>query len=249
MTNDHDKQLLSGTPFFRTLPVEERDRLINAAQNLNFPRHARIHEQGGYVDGLDTILEGWVRLYRTTPSGKLAAPIMLRPGDTYGQALIVHDNQQHLYTAFAVKPVRMARIPAELFKSRIMANPQILFSVNKALFEKVMASLRKTENMILMTAEQRVACHLLNLSADKLGKGATFPIPYEKYEIACHLGLSAESLSRILKKLKSVGVYSFGSEVKITSFARLARLCRPDCAAGSGECCCAARLPGNEQAA
>jgi CRP-like cAMP-binding protein len=247
MLNDRDRNYLDSTQTFQELPREERDIFLDSAFCLSYPKHAQIHEQGDLVEGYDTVLDGWVRLYRTTPSGKLASPVMLNSGDTYGQSLIILGYKHHFYNASTVKPARIARIPAEIFERRARANPHILFSVNRALFGRMISSLHKAEQRALMSVDQRLACHLLFLTAERAGKGARFPLPYDKYEIAHHLGLSPESFSRAQRRLEAEGLHVRGSEITIESFARLAAFCRPDCAAGMEECRCAQRLPEADQ--
>ena len=245
MLEHRDRKFLENLNFFQSLPPEESRYLLDSAHSRGYNKHTHIHEQERPVDGFDIVLEGWIRLYRTTQSGKMASSVMLTPGDTYGQSLIILGYKRNLYNAYSVKPARVARIPADLFEERVRHNPQIMYAVNQVLFSRMMSAQRKSEQMALMSADQRVACHLLYLSADLVGKGARFPLPYDKYEIAHHLGLSPESFSRALRHLEAADVHVHGGEITISNFAELAETCRPDCAAGPQECRCAQRLPSS----
>jgi CRP/FNR family transcriptional regulator len=79
-----------------------------------------------------------------------------------------------------------------------------------------------------MTAEQRVAAFLLNLSARLKARGyspASFVLRMSREEIGSYLGLKIETVSRMFSKLQKAGIVDArGKEIRILDHEKLARL-------------------------
>jgi CRP/FNR family transcriptional regulator len=79
-----------------------------------------------------------------------------------------------------------------------------------------------------MTAEQRVAAFLLNLSSRLKARGYSpdeFVLRMTREEIGSYLGLKLETVSRTLSKFRKAGVLrTHGKEIRIADHARLAKV-------------------------
>ncbi|WP_246792659.1 fumarate/nitrate reduction transcriptional regulator Fnr [Burkholderia perseverans] len=90
---------------------------------------------------------------------------------------------------------------------------------------------RESRAMMLlgtMTAEQRVASFLLNLSARFKARGyspAEFNLRMTREEIGCYLGMTLETVSRMLSKFQRSGMIdSRGRQIRITDAQRLVQV-------------------------
>ena len=106
----------------------------------------------------------------------------------------------------------------------------------------------ENEHMILMSAPQRVGCLLLQLSSGMISQGGTFTFPYDKSLAAQRLGMTPETFSRALSKLKPVGVSVNGPEIRVESFHCLAEYSCGHCSAEQEDCKSAARKSCDESA-
>jgi CRP-like cAMP-binding protein len=246
MLEEADIAFLYKLDFFRGLPDQDFRVLIANGESVSYGKHSIVHNQGDTVESFEIVVEGWIKLSRMTLNGEESVAVMLTTGEVIGEGPVVLEQEHYFYTAEAVRATRLIRIPAPLLK-RIEANSNLMVLFVRSLYDKMSSLLRQSENSSLMSAKQLVACHLLYFSADIEGKGGTFVMPYDKYDAAHSLGLSPESFSRALTSLKSHDVHVKGREIRIADFAKLAGLCRPDCAAGINECRCVGRLPPDEQ--
>lgn len=246
MLDDNDIAFLDKLDFFQGLPEQDFRILITNGESLTHRKHTIIHNQGDAVESLEILVDGWIKLSRMTLSGQESVAVMLSSGEVIGEGPVVLGQEHYFYTAEAVRATRLIRIPAPLLK-RIEANSNIMLLFVRSLYNKMSALLRQSENISLMSAKQLVACHMLYFAEDLTGKGGTFTMPYDKYDAAHSLGLSAESFSRALRDLGPYGVETKGREIRIADFAKLAALCRPDCAADIDECRCVGRLPAEER--
>ena len=241
MLVEEDIEFLKKLAFFEGLPEQDLRVLIANSTSVDYGKHTIIHNQGDTVESLEVVVEGWIKLSRMTFSGEESVAVMLTSGEVIGEGPVVLDQEFYFYNAEAVRATRLIRIPAPLLK-RIEANANLMPLFVRSLYDKMSSLLRQSENMKVMSGKQLVACNLLYFASHIEGKGGTFTMPYDKYDAAHYLGMSSENFSRALKNLEPYGVYVKGREIRIADFAKLAGLCRPDCAAGTGECRCEHRL-------
>ena len=83
------------------------------------------------------------------------------------------------------------------------------------------------ESLKTQPASQRVGHFLLKLCS--VEEGATvIALPYDKSIISGRLGIQPESLSRILAKLRKLGVKSERGRVSISDVGALRRFCSGD---------------------
>ena len=68
------------------------------------------------------VIDGWVKLYRSTPSGDETVIDILTKGESFAEAVALTGNR-YLATAEAVSDARVARIPADHIVRCIRAIP------------------------------------------------------------------------------------------------------------------------------
>jgi CRP-like cAMP-binding protein len=79
----------------------------------------------------------------------------------------------------------------------------------------------------LRTARERLAAYILRQVRSR-GNGAGFTLPVEKRLLASYLGVTPESLSRLMKSLQDCGVHIEGQRITLTDPALLAEVAKPD---------------------
>src|SRR5690606_18391726 len=85
---------------------------------------------------------------------------------------------------------------------------------------------KHVEELKLSSSIERLAAQLLHLDADA-GTTGSFAFTQEKRQIAGHLGMTPESFSRALAKLRAYGVVVDQNGVKLTNVDELRRLAKP----------------------
>ncbi len=169
--------------------------------------------QSEAADRFFVILEGWVKLYRSTPGGHESVVNVIAPGESFAEAAIF-DSGTYPVSATIVTDARLLVIPALRFLRVLRENPDVCFSILAALSRRLRYLVHQIEQISASSASVRLASFLLRLSP--AGEGAiTVHLPLDKTLIAGRLGMQPETLSRALSKLRAVGVVSRGSEVQI----------------------------------
>jgi CRP/FNR family transcriptional regulator len=104
-------------------------------------------------------------------------------------------------------------IPAQEFRERLSLDHNLCLQLLKSMSLRMRQLLGHVEGIVLKEARNRVAHYLVQ---EHQKQGAEFSLPSFKKHLACHLNLTSETLSRVLRQLREEG---FISETKKTQFS------------------------------
>ena len=107
-----DLQIISRIAVFRGLKAETVEHIVAPATALMLRPHEGIMTQDDPATAFFIVINGWVKLYRTTPSGDDTVIEMITRGHSFAEAVAFTGNR-YLATAEAVSETRVARIPAD----------------------------------------------------------------------------------------------------------------------------------------
>ena len=178
------------------------------------------------------IVSGTVRLYQAMADGRRQVLDFLTDGDCFGLTGL----ECHAYSVEAVSRVIMIRYPRHLLEAAVQSDPGLA----RRLFRLACVELgRAQEQMLLLgrkTAEERIASFLLRLAGTS-DPGAEQPVvtlTMSRLDIADHLGLTIETVSRTLSRFKRDGLIDLPSrhEVALCRIHRIRALA--DGAVGPG---------------
>ena len=139
---------------------------------------------------------------RILPDGRRQICRFIFPGD-----LIAHSRtDKYPYTAEAITPVTAIVIS----RMHLQKEAESMACMRKLIMDSLLAELRESQDQILvlgrMTAVERVS-HFLYLLAERTGTDPSQPIiiPMNRTDIADYLGLTLETVSRVIGRLKREG--------------------------------------------
>lgn len=207
------------------IPDEDLHHLAAAATTMLVPMGHAFIAEGDSANSFYNITHGTARLFKLLPDGRRQITGFAGPGTFLGLAA----QETYAFGAEALEPVRLCRFSrtglADLMED-FPALEQRLLQV--ACTELVMAQ----EKMLLLgrkTARERLATFLIG----RVTQGAhcphgqtlatTLPLPMSRSDIADYLGLTIETVSRTLSKLKAEGLIALpnASEVVLRDAAAL----------------------------
>ena len=221
-----DLQIISRIAVFRGLKAETVEHIVAPATALMLRPHEGIMTQDDPATAFFIVINGWVKLYRTTPSGDDTVIEMITRGHSFAEAVAFTGNR-YLATAEAVSETRVARIPADHLVRCIRQSPDIALGMIASISQHMHTLVQKVEQLKAQSGVQRVAEFLASLSLAEQGHCAVV-LPYDKLLIAGQLGLAPESLSRAFAQLRGVGVVVDASHVVVKDVAKLRQLANDD---------------------
>ncbi|MCE1235027.1 MAG: Crp/Fnr family transcriptional regulator [Hyphomicrobiales bacterium] len=184
--------------------------------------------QGDRVDGLHLVVSGWVKLYRATEDGVDTVVAIHGPGQSFGEAAALLGAPAHA-GAEAATEARVLTIDAERVRARLTADPDIAFRMLASASMHLRVMVEELERLKSLPATRRIAGFLVELAGDARG-AVELEFPYEKTLIAGRLGMTPESFSRGLAKLREHGVGVERERVSIDRIETLRAVARGDLA-------------------
>lgn len=213
------------------LSPEELEAMNRIAQRKQVPAGTVIMHEGEATDCFANVLDGVVKLTKTMTDGRQHIVGLLFPGDFLGRTM----RHESPYRAEAATAAELCLFPRADFE-RLMLR---YTDMQTRMLEQTLDELDACHDWTLLlgrkNANERVASFLLMIArrvreigcnADPTSDSATFTLPLGRSDIADFLGLTTESVSRQITKLKRDGVIALhgNREVEVPSMGQLLKL-------------------------
>jgi CRP/FNR family transcriptional regulator len=182
--------------------------------------------EGDQAGHIFDVLEGVLRVYRILPDGRRAIMGFIHAGEMLG----VSFQSRYLFTAEAIDDVKVRRFPRQRFFALVNDSPELRPQLFAMLCDEATAA---QDQMLLLgrkSAEERVVSFLLAVHR-KAGVDNTIELPMSRLDMADYLGLTIETVSRMMTGLTRKGLIASAGRHSIT----LRRLGALRQAAGSDE--------------
>lgn len=170
----------------------------------NKTTHEFIIPQGSEIKNHSNILEGVVKLTKTLPDGRQQIVGLQFPTDFLGSPFA----GEHTYNAEAAGDVKLCTFPTALLVEMLKETPEIEHKLHK----QALAQLEEARDMMLTlgrkTAMEKVASFIYMLAVHLVPNfndkaiSIQFEIPLSRNDIADYLGLTTETVSRNMTKLR-----------------------------------------------
>lgn len=214
-----DIEIIRKAPLFSGLAPEAMESLLQGLAPRGYTKGRLLFEQGEAATAFFVVLDGWVKVFRTTPQGDEAVFGVFTVGQTFGEAAMFIQGE---YPAGAqvVEDARLIAIRAETFRDRLTRQPDMAFSMLAAMSRHLHSLVNQVDQLQTRSSAQRLAQFLVSLAPVAEGS-AVVALPYDKSLIAHRLGMKPESLSRAFARLRGQGVTTDGNRVLVNDVGGL----------------------------
>ncbi|RMG50073.1 MAG: Crp/Fnr family transcriptional regulator [Gammaproteobacteria bacterium] len=187
---------------FAGFSIEDLQRLDIPVFTMRYDPGEIFYREQGAVSAAFTIRSGVVKLIRELPDGKSQILRLLTTGDIFGFEGLMDAHYHH--TAVALTEVHACRLQLSDLSRVCHENPH----VHEAILHRWAQALRQAESLVVelgtRKAPERLADFLENWCSQPGTDGWT-PLPLTRQELAELLGLTVETVSRILADWKRRG--------------------------------------------
>jgi CRP/FNR family transcriptional regulator len=180
-------------------------RLATIAMVTEVPAGRTFIDEGEPADSFFNITAGHAKLFKVLPDGRRQITGLVGVGHFLGIAV----SDTYAFSAEAIGPVRYCRF----LRTRLRALLDDFPLLEKRLLEVAANELVAAQEQILLlgrkTARERLASFLLLQSRQGLPCGHSrhrFSLPMSRSDIADYLGLTIETVSRTLTRLRGEGL-------------------------------------------
>lgn len=201
--------------------IERLDDIVQKRRRV--PRGSYLYRPEAPFTSLFAVSIGHFKTEQYSARGKTQITGFQLPGDLLGMDAIA--TGRHQCFALALDDAEVCEIPYDELEQLFVAVPALLRQFNRLMSHEIN---REQTAMVLlgnMPAEQRFANFLTNLSSRYASRGYSarqFELRMGREEIGEYLGLTIESISRLIAKFKKHKVLGVaGREIEILDLDRL----------------------------
>lgn len=200
------KEILRRIYLFSGLAEMDLEALARVAVSRTFPRETPIFWEGREPQGFHILTQGAVKLVKSSPEGKEYIIRLVRPGETFGEAVVFADSP-YPATAIALEESHTLFFAQGPFLQLLSASPTLARNMLATLSKLLYYLTGQLEDLSLKEVSARLARYLLERCQETHGRsaaGLSFQLPTSKTHLAAYLGTISETLSRTLARLKSL---------------------------------------------
>jgi CRP-like cAMP-binding protein len=207
------------------LSPHERDALAQVSAHVAFRKGEELYREGEIAEFLYILISGYVRTERAASAGPARVTAFRSGGDLVGLAAEGH----YLETARAIATCSAYRVPLGALESLLRADSTLGLRLLCKLASVVAAAQRHAMILACKGAVGRLAMFLDLMEQGQRERGWDADLvflPMSRADIASHIGLSVEAVSRAFSTLEAQGAVSLRGkrQLRVTDRRRLREL-------------------------
>ncbi|QNP46960.1 helix-turn-helix domain-containing protein [Sphingomonas sediminicola] len=161
-----------------------------------------LFHEGDPAMSVFTLTSGAIKLYKLLPDGRRQVTGFMQPGDFLGISV----DDEHAFTAEALEHSQLCSFPRSRFDNFVEENVEVERELYRLAAHELAAAQQQMVLLGRKTATERLASFFLALAerAERAidGEIRFIRLPMSRSDIADYLGLTKETVSRVLALLK-----------------------------------------------
>ena len=224
MAEMEEKTLLSAMRscrFFQNMDEETLHLIRPTAKRVHQPKNTVIFNEGEDCKGFFIVESGAVKLYKESMDAKEHVLHIAMPGDPFGEAALFLGTG-YPASAAAVRDSELILLRKDEFLQLLMQRPEVSFRLMASMATWAHRLVSSIESLTLRDASSRLAGYLLSRMPEGPVDGVVVELGMPKQTLASHLGITGETLSRLLARFEADGtISSRGKNVQLKSIEGL----------------------------
>lgn len=203
-----DESLLTGLPAFSRLSRAEIRQILDLAASRRYDEGTAIFREGEPADRFYLLLDGYLRVVRTTPGGDQIIVLHISPGQLFGIAPAL---QRDTYPATSVAAAESIALswPVRHWSEFTASYEGFATETYRTLGQRFGEIQTTLTELATQAVEQRVAAALLrmvNQSGRKTEDGIEIGFPVTRQNISDMTGTTLHTVSRLLSAWEKDGI-------------------------------------------
>lgn len=197
------KNCITRVPVFSNLTYEEMMEVARITSEKTYEKGEMIYTAGDQGQLLYVIHEGKVKISRIAETGKEQVIRVLGPGEFLGE-LSLFSPEPRTDNAEVLEKTTLCLIDGTNLKQLMMKYPLVSWKVMEELSQRLRKAENLIENISIHGVGKRLADTLIRMANDK----GEVRLTMSKKDLASHMGMSQETLSRRLTIFQEMGLIS-----------------------------------------
>jgi CRP-like cAMP-binding protein len=190
-------------------PSTQSDPLTVMGAQMSFCRNAEIYGEGESAEYIYRVVSGSVRTYKLVADGRRQVGGFYLPGDLFG----LEPGDEHTFSAEAITESKVLVIK----RTAVLARAERDRELARELWALTAQELRRSQDRLMLlikSAKERGAGFLLEM-AERLADNSAVELPMSRQDIADHLGLTIETVSRALTHMENLATIEVAASRRI----------------------------------
>ncbi|KIC10771.1 Crp/Fnr family transcriptional regulator [Leisingera sp. ANG-M1] len=222
-----DESLLTGLPPFSLLSRVQIREILDQALPKRYDEGSEIFREGHDADRFHLLLDGHIRVVKTTLEGEQIIALHISPGQLFGIAPALN-RDTYPATAVAASEVLALSWPVRLWAEFTAKYQGFATESYKTLGARLGEMQTRIAELATQAVEQRVAAALLRMtqqSGRPVAEGIEIAFPVTRRNISEMTGTTLHTVSRLLSAWEKDGiVHSTRKHIVVTDVQRLEAL-------------------------
>lgn len=206
------REMLAKTPLFAAIPTPLLDELAAKAKTVQIEAREILFSKGDPGDRLYLVAKGLIRIGVLSVEGREVTYGMIQPGELFGEIAVL-DGGVRSADATAMEASELLALERKDVNAFLQRHPIQALHLLTVLCDRVRRADDLLEDVVFLSLPSRLAKHLLmlktTLGSQIQAKGPT-TIRLSQQEVADHLGISRESVNKVLSKWEQAGIVTLG---------------------------------------
>ena len=196
---------LRSIPLFAAVGDDDLEAIADLLIERRIPKGQTIVEEGLSGDYMYVIAEGQVKVTKLSGDGREKILSLLGPGDFFGEMSLL-DNSVRAASVKSMSETRVLALSRSDFLKELRHNPDLAMAVIQELTRRVRQMDEQASALSFQRVKERIQGQLRLMAKGPPGPdGRLMTPPLTHQQIADHIGTSRETVTRIVKRLKSEG--------------------------------------------
>ena len=219
-----DESLLTDLPPFRKLSRPQIREILDEATPVRFDPGVPVFSEGMTIERFFLLMDGHIRVIRTTPGGDQIIALHIAPGQLFGIGAAI-GRTTYPATAMTADDCLTLAWPNRLWPVFSQRYEGFATETYKVVGERVGEMNNRIVELATQQVEQRVACAILRLitqTGRKVEGGIEIGLPITRQNISDMTGTTLHTVSRLLSGWERDGiVLSERRKITVTAPHRL----------------------------
>lgn len=216
--------VIKALPLFKNVPDNIITDVLKSAHVVSHNKDSILLTQGETVAQFYVVLDGWVKIFKSSAEGKEAILQILGKGEYVLEAGIASPPHCTI-NAQAVEQVKTLSIPAATMRLQFARSKELATNLLLLISQRSHGLLNHLEQLALRSAPQRVGWFLLKRWLETNPGGTEITLPFDKALIAAYLDIRPETFSRVMKDLQKDGFITSSQRIILPNSRALCRFC------------------------
>ena len=184
------------------LSPADRAELLRLAVTRSLRKGQLLFNEGEPATGMFLVVEGLIKVFKLAPDGREKVLHVFPAGETLAEAALFGEGR-YPATAQAVAAATVASFPRQPLLQLLRDRPELCFRMLAGMSVKLKYLSQRIEELTFQSASVRLSSYLLGEMESR--KRPQIRLDLSKRELAAMLGMTPETLSRLLASLREAG--------------------------------------------